>query len=98
MVVVALAIGNLVLTVVILALFIKIRVRVGEAAANAIEPLAGQIDSAQTALEVKFGAATTDMAQRLERTKGDPRRGRPQAPRHQRSGFAKARPKHKGGL
>src|SRR5713226_261060 len=71
MVIVALLAGNLVLTVVILALFMKIRVRVGEAAANAIEPLAGQIDSAQTALEVKFGTATTDMAERLERTKGD---------------------------
>src|ERR1700730_6409611 len=71
MVVVALLAGNLFLTVVILALFMKIRAQVGEAAANAIEPLAGQIDSAQNALEVKFGAATTDMAERLERTKGD---------------------------
>jgi hypothetical protein len=71
MVVVALLVGNLVLTVVILVLFMKIRVRVGKAASNAIEPLAGQIDSAQTALELKFGAATTDMAERLERTKGD---------------------------
>ena len=75
MVVVALLAGNLFLTVVILALFMKIRAQVGEAAANAIEPLAGQIDSAQNALEVKFGAATTDMAERLERTKGDLRQG-----------------------
>jgi DNA recombination protein RmuC len=71
MVVIALLAGNLVLTVVILALFMKIRVRVGEAAANAIEPFAGRIDSVRTALEEKFGAATTDMAERLERTKGD---------------------------
>src|SRR5216684_2696656 len=70
-VVVALLVGNLVLTVVMLALFMKIRVRVGEAAANAIEPFAGRIDSVRTALEEKFGAATTDMAGRLERTKGD---------------------------
>src|SRR5260370_31685293 len=71
MVVVALLVGNLVLAFAILPQFLKIRVQVSEAAANAIEPLAGQIDSAQTALEVKFGAATTDMAERLERTKGD---------------------------
>jgi DNA recombination protein RmuC len=61
--------GEIVLTVVVLAVVFGLRRRAGESAA-AVEPLAQRLDLMRDDLSGKFAGATADMAQRLEKTGG----------------------------
>ena len=66
-----LVLGNVLLTVIILLMALRLRSWFGGLANEALAPISQRVDSIRNELAEKFTAATADMAQRLERTKGD---------------------------
>ena len=68
--IVALIAANIILTIVLIALYVTQRTRVGTAIGQALEPLLVRIDAVRGSLEDKFSVATADMAHRLADTNG----------------------------
>ncbi|MBF6559746.1 MAG: DNA recombination protein RmuC [Candidatus Binataceae bacterium] len=68
--IVVLIAANIILTIVLIALHMAQRARIGAAIGGTLEPLLARIDALRGSLEDKFSVATADMAHRLAETNG----------------------------
>ena len=68
---IALAVSNIIFAAVIIFILLRLRSKIARAGAELLEPLCERTETLRRALEQRFADATADMAQRVERTKGE---------------------------